>query len=277
MFMEIRMRSGCKLWDIRLRKRKQKSIACFAAVNAVAVRHPVTPAVAHITAADTWGSDILYWKNKSSRRRRVNMALINEKCWKAEENMPSASLTSTILNGLKQFWRLRKDIVRHPGRFEGAARYMGGYKTVTGGQGAARLQVTVDVSLHLDRLEFEACKRRLTRVSLPSWLTLKSIRWQKTSNHQGSRGYARRSVSISGLSNHRRTETTSLLRASSTRTWTKRRAFESHRHWLPGSGIGGVHGPYKAEPKLGFKEMEEIKNATNFPSSSRRDRHSVSR
>ena len=29
--------------------------------------------------------------------------------------------------------------------------------------------------------------------------------------------------------------------------------------------LGSVHGPYKGEPKLGFKEMEEIKNATNVP------------
>ncbi|ERJ12563.1 class II fructose-1,6-bisphosphate aldolase [Haloplasma contractile] len=29
--------------------------------------------------------------------------------------------------------------------------------------------------------------------------------------------------------------------------------------------LGSVHGPYKGEPNLGFKEMEEIKNATNTP------------
>lgn len=29
--------------------------------------------------------------------------------------------------------------------------------------------------------------------------------------------------------------------------------------------LGSVHGPYVGEPKLGFKEMEEIKNATNVP------------
>jgi len=29
--------------------------------------------------------------------------------------------------------------------------------------------------------------------------------------------------------------------------------------------LGSVHGPYKGEPVLGFKEMEEIKNATNIP------------
>ncbi len=29
--------------------------------------------------------------------------------------------------------------------------------------------------------------------------------------------------------------------------------------------LGSVHGPYVGEPKLGFKEMEEIKNATNLP------------
>ena len=29
--------------------------------------------------------------------------------------------------------------------------------------------------------------------------------------------------------------------------------------------LGSVHGPYKGEPKLGFKEMEEIKNITNLP------------
>ncbi|MDD4387926.1 MAG: class II fructose-bisphosphate aldolase, partial [Bacilli bacterium] len=29
--------------------------------------------------------------------------------------------------------------------------------------------------------------------------------------------------------------------------------------------LGSVHGPYKGEPVLGFKEMEEIKNATNKP------------
>ena len=29
--------------------------------------------------------------------------------------------------------------------------------------------------------------------------------------------------------------------------------------------LGSVHGPYKGEPNLGFKEMEEIKNLTNMP------------
>ncbi|MBP2002747.1 fructose-bisphosphate aldolase class II [Paenibacillus shirakamiensis] len=29
--------------------------------------------------------------------------------------------------------------------------------------------------------------------------------------------------------------------------------------------LGSVHGPYKGEPKLGFAEMEEIRNATNIP------------
>jgi len=29
--------------------------------------------------------------------------------------------------------------------------------------------------------------------------------------------------------------------------------------------LGSVHGPYKGEPKLGFKEMEEVMNLTNVP------------
>lgn len=29
--------------------------------------------------------------------------------------------------------------------------------------------------------------------------------------------------------------------------------------------LGSVHGPYKGEPKLGFKEMEEVKNLTGLP------------
>lgn len=29
--------------------------------------------------------------------------------------------------------------------------------------------------------------------------------------------------------------------------------------------LGSVHGPYKGEPNLGFKEMEEIRDATNLP------------
>lgn len=29
--------------------------------------------------------------------------------------------------------------------------------------------------------------------------------------------------------------------------------------------LGSVHGPYKGEPKLGFKEMEEVRNLTNVP------------
>jgi fructose-bisphosphate aldolase class II len=29
--------------------------------------------------------------------------------------------------------------------------------------------------------------------------------------------------------------------------------------------LGSVHGPYKGEPKLGYKEMEEIKNSTGLP------------
>ena len=29
--------------------------------------------------------------------------------------------------------------------------------------------------------------------------------------------------------------------------------------------LGSVHGPYKGEPKLGFKEMEEIGASTGLP------------
>ena len=42
--------------------------------------------------------------------------------------------------------------------------------------------------------------------------------------------------------------------------------------------LGSVHGPYKGEPNLGYKEMEEVRDLTNMPlSTSWRYRHPYKR
>ncbi len=155
---------------------------------------------------------------------------------------------------------------------EGAARYMGGFNTVVGMvKGLMKdLGTTVDVAIHLDHgSSFENCKKAIDA------------------------GFT--SVMIDG-SHHPLDENIAMTKEVVDYAHAKKVSVEAELGTVGGQeddvigkgiqyanvnecvrlvkeaeidalapALGSVHGPYKGEPKLGFKEMLEIKEATNKP------------
>jgi fructose-bisphosphate aldolase class II len=124
----------------------------------------------------------------------------------------------------------------------GAAKYMGGFKTVVGMvKGMLEdLNITVDVAIHLDHgSSFDACKK-----AIDAGFTSVMI---DASHHP----LAEDDVVGDGIKYADVNECVQLVK-------------EAHIDALA-PALGSVHGPYKGEPVLGFKEMEEIKYATNLP------------
>ena len=155
---------------------------------------------------------------------------------------------------------------------EGAARYMGGYNTVVGMvKGMINdLNITVDVAIHLDHgTSFESCKKAIdagfTSVMIDAShhplaenieLTNQVVEYA----HQrgvtveaelGTVGGQEDDIIANGINYADVNECVQLVK-------------ETNIDCLA-PALGSVHGPYKGEPVLGFKEMEEIKLATNKP------------
>ena len=154
---------------------------------------------------------------------------------------------------------------------EGAAKYMGGFDTVVGMvKGLVKnLDITVDVAIHLDHgSSFENCKKAIDA------------------------GFT--SVMIDG-SHHPLDENIKMTKEVVDYAHSKGVSVEAELGTVGGNedgviggikyadcnecvrlckeaeidalapALGSVHGPYKGEPVLGFKEMEEIGNATQKP------------
>jgi fructose-bisphosphate aldolase class II len=155
---------------------------------------------------------------------------------------------------------------------EGAARYMGGYKTVVGMvKGLLEdLNITVDVAIHLDHgTTFESCKKAIdagfTSVMIDGShhpldenirLTKEVVDYAHSLNvsveaELGLVGGQEDDVKSDGVKYADKDECVKLVEAT--------------KIDFLAPALGSVHGPYKGEPVLGFKEMEEIKNATNIP------------
>ncbi|HEY8445252.1 MAG TPA: class II fructose-1,6-bisphosphate aldolase [Bacilli bacterium] len=155
---------------------------------------------------------------------------------------------------------------------EGAARYMGGYKTVVGMvKGLLEdLNITVDVAIHLDHgSSFESCKKAIdagfTSVMIDGShhpleenirMTKEVVDYAHARNvsveaELGTVGGQEDDVVGKGIIYADKDECVKLVK-------------EANIDFLA-PALGSVHGPYKGEPKLGFKEMEEIKEATNIP------------
>ena len=155
---------------------------------------------------------------------------------------------------------------------EGAARYMGGYKTVVGMvKGLLEdLNITVDVAIHLDHgSTFENCKKAIdagfTSVMIDGShhpldenirLTKEVVDYAHSLNvsveaELGLVGGQEDDVKSDGVKYADKDECVKLVEAT--------------KIDFLAPALGSVHGPYKGEPVLGFKEMEEIKNATNIP------------
>ncbi|MDD3191579.1 MAG: class II fructose-1,6-bisphosphate aldolase [Bacilli bacterium] len=155
---------------------------------------------------------------------------------------------------------------------EGAARYMGGYRTVVGMvKGLVEdLAITVDVAIHLDHgSNFENCKKAIdagfTSVMIDAShhpldenieITKQVVdyahaRGISVEAELGTVGGQEDDVVGGGIKYADKNECVRLVK-------------ETKIDFLA-PALGSVHGPYKGEPVLGFKEMEEIKEATNIP------------
>lgn len=154
---------------------------------------------------------------------------------------------------------------------EGAAKYMGGFNTVVGMvKGLMQdLKITVDVAIHLDHgTSFESCKKAIdagfTSVMIDAShhpleeniaLTKEVVDYAHKAGvsveaELGTVGGQEDGI-IGGIKYADVNECVRLVK-------------EAEIDCLA-PALGSVHGPYKGEPVLGFKEMEEIKFATNKP------------
>lgn len=155
---------------------------------------------------------------------------------------------------------------------EGAAKYMGGYRTVAGMvKGMIEdLGITVDVALHLDHgSSFENCKKAVdagftsvmidaSHHPLPENIELTKqvvdyahARGVTVEAELGTVGGQEDNVIGQGVKYADVNECVKLCK-------------EAEIDCLA-PALGSVHGPYKGEPVLGFKEMAEIKEASNKP------------
>jgi fructose-bisphosphate aldolase class II len=155
---------------------------------------------------------------------------------------------------------------------EGAARYMGGFKTVVGMvKGMLEdLKITVDVAIHLDHgTSFEKCKEAIdagfTSVMIDAShhpleeniaLTKQVVdyahaRGVSVEAELGTVGGQEDDIIADGIKYADVDECVRLVKEADIDALAP--------------ALGSVHGPYKGEPKLGFDEMQAIKVATNKP------------
>lgn len=154
---------------------------------------------------------------------------------------------------------------------EGAAKYMGGYFTVVSMvKGLVHdMNITVDVAIHLDHgTSFESCKKAIdagfTSVMIDGshhpleeniQITKQVVEYAKKYDvsveaELGTVGGDEDGI-IGGINYADKDECVELVEATSIDALAP--------------ALGSVHGPYKGEPVLGFKEMLEIKEATDLP------------
>jgi fructose-bisphosphate aldolase class II len=155
---------------------------------------------------------------------------------------------------------------------EGAARYIGGFKTVVKmTEGLMEdYKITVPVAIHLDHgSSFEKCKECIdagfTSVMIDAShhpfeenveITKKVVDYAHSKGvsveaELGTVGGQEDDVVADGIKYADANECVKLVK-------------ETGIDFLA-PALGSVHGPYKGEPKLGFAEMEEIGNLTGVP------------
>jgi len=155
---------------------------------------------------------------------------------------------------------------------EGAGRYMGGFKTVVKMvEGLIEdYKITVPVAIHLDHgSSFEKCKEAIdagfTSVMIDAShhpfeenveITKKVVDYAHSKGvsveaELGTVGGQEDDVIADGVIYADANECVELVKQTGIDTLAP--------------ALGSVHGPYKGEPNLGFKEMEEIGNLTGLP------------
>lgn len=181
-------------------------------------------------------------------------------------NINNLEWTKTILSVAEE---LNAPVIL--GVSEGAAKYMCGFETVVGMvKGMMKyLNITVDVAIHLDHgSSFESCKNAIdagfTSVMIDGShhpiaenikITKEVVEYAKGKGvsveaEVGTVGGNEDGV-IGGIRYADKNECVALVNETGVDCLAP--------------ALGSVHGPYQGEPKLGFVEMADIKEATNKP------------
>lgn len=155
---------------------------------------------------------------------------------------------------------------------EGAARYMGGFTTVVGMvKGLIHdFGITVPVAIHLDHgSSFEKCKEAIdagfTSVMIDA--SAKPIEENIAITKQVVDYAHAKNVSVEaelGLVGGQEDDTIAEGVLYADPEECKRLVQETGIDCLA-PALGSVHGPYKGEPNLGFKEMEQISTESDLP------------
>jgi fructose-bisphosphate aldolase, class II len=155
---------------------------------------------------------------------------------------------------------------------EGAARYMSGFKTVVKMvEGLMEdLKVTVPVAIHLDHgSSFEKCKEAIDAGFTSVMIDASHHSFEenieitsKVVDYAHSKGVSVEAElgTVGGQEDDVIAECVIYADPKECEELVKRTGID-----CLAPALGSVHGPYKGEPNLGFKEMEEIGNITGLP------------
>ena len=155
---------------------------------------------------------------------------------------------------------------------EGAARYMSGFKTVVKMVECLMedLKVTVPVAIHLDHgSSFEKCKEAIDAGFTSVMIDASHHSFEenieitsKVVDYAHSKGVSVEAElgTVGGQEDDVIAEGVIYADPKECEELVKRTGID-----CLAPALGSVHGPYKGEPNLGFKEMEEIGNITGLP------------
>ena len=155
---------------------------------------------------------------------------------------------------------------------EGAARYMSGFKTVVKMvEGLMEdLKVTVPVAIHLEHgSSFEKCKEAIDAGFTSVMIDASHHSFEenieitsKVVDYAHSKGVSVEAElgTVGGQEDDVIAEGVIYADPKECEELVKRTGID-----CLAPALGSVHGPYKGEPNLGFKEMEEIGNITGLP------------
>ena len=154
---------------------------------------------------------------------------------------------------------------------EGAAKYMGGFKVVVNMTKALieTMNITIPVAIHLDHgSSIEVCKKAIDAGFTSVMIDAskhdygKNVEITKEVVDYASRFNVSVEAELGHVGGQEDHVSASILYAdvNECASFVKETGVD-----CLAPALGSVHGPYKGEPKLGFKEMLEIKESTNMP------------
>lgn len=184
-------------------------------------------------------------------------------------NINNLEWTSAILDECQE---LNAPVIL--GVSEGAARYMGGFRTIVGMVKGyiADKNITVPVALHLDHgSSFESCKNAIdagftsVMIDASKYELEKNIEIVSQVTEYAHNREVRVSVEAElGHVGGQEDDVKSQGVLYADKDECKKLVEATHIDCLA-PALGSVHGPYHGEPKLGFNEMQEINELLNIP------------